>query len=266
MDAIRPATQFSHLAGGIPEVRGSRNAAFGEVALVLGGGQLFRTSDILEWPVPAKAALHINAVCQASQNTHFAVVLPISGQGGRVQKCACISLRARNTLVGASPAEPARQVAPIGCATQEPLNALGLPVIGVGRLLLEGTRQGLRHLGMVRAIDAGVGLVTAESALGVDSIGPTAQLSQLAIAVPIVGDDWFVGEGAQGRWTRDVFEVPAAAKSALHAQSICIATQVAHPARCIPIITNGRLVLELTSHARDRRAGRGGGAGKSRHR
>mmetsp|Transcript_141652 Transcript_141652/g.452983 ORF Transcript_141652/g.452983 Transcript_141652/m.452983 type:complete len:312 (+) Transcript_141652:196-1131(+) len=238
--------------------RGRRQRRVGDACLRGGTRHI-----LVDTAAAAKAALRVNVVGPAAQQPHLTSRIPevrlrrlaASGEGAPVRRRRNV-VGTRNALEGSLCAEAALPMDAIGQAAQLAKGALGVPIVRHLRLVRErALRRALGNpsTGIVVpcasanhlwALDARVGTVPTEAALGMYSICPTAEHAHLASGVPKVRHEGLVREVAAGRRARDIGEVPCSAEAALHILAVGIASKHTHLARGIPQESRERRLVD----------------------
>lgn len=217
---------------------------------------IIRAWDLAVIPSAAEATLCMDAICEATQLTKLATVVPEIwhrpvSKDAPADVHPDVRLRTRHRPEGRLATEPALLVHAVGLATQHSGCASG--VIEV------------RHCGNVResahlrawAMDVLELTLATMAALRMLAIGVAAMHPQHATRLPICWDRWRRREVARGRWGRScTFRTPnvcvgeIAAETTLVVHAICVATDASHLTLGVPIVRDVRRLGKLAAAGR----------------
>lgn len=247
VQSISPAAQLTHVAALVPEERHHWLSSLGPRALVMWRRLKLRAWHGLERPGAAEATLLVDTISLATQHPLATLGIPEVRHRWCLLELTDVRGGTMDIREATATAPAAMHMLPIGEATMLAQDASGIPIIRRLWLRCEGTSYLRWLLSIFGAWDSCEGEIAAEAALDMDPVCPTTKLTDLALRVPVVGDERVVWELATARWARNAHEVPTTAQTALHMLSITVTTEVAHLASRIPEMAGtGRLVVELT--------------------
>lgn len=228
MNAICPATQHSHLASLIPEVRNIWLSALGPMASVRGNRDLHWAGHILKGAFRTKTALWIHTIGLATKHPFRAVWIPIVRHSGNDCELADMRSWTMDVMIVSSSTEAAMYVLTVGVTTMLAHVATGIPEIWCLWLGVESTRCCWRCRCAFRTCHPGKWIVPAETALGMNPIRPTPQRAGHAVVVPVVWHIRIVRKVTAARRTWHRAEVAASAHTTLDVPAITIAAKHTH--------------------------------------